>query len=294
MGSITEYSREPIPQDVQIFVWKRDEGKCVKCGSNENLEYDHIIPVSKGGNNTARNIQLLCQTCNRSKSNKIGGQSLPSTSNITESHQEVIFDEIELPIEGSWESVYEQAKDYYWGQGEIEKDLEEAYKLFNQAAKLGCIQAYWFLGHMFLDGDGIKKDEGWALLTFVEGINHGDYRCWAELAYMFLSKGEINEMRNCWAKYFNSEHFKNNITYDLFLYSNVWYACKYLSSSYAIQNNLKIDQENEFMEYLYPLREELIYAFTDIVKANEENPSLADDDTVDRYKKILTDIRNWE
>lgn len=52
-------------------VWRRDEGKCVKCGSRYNLEYDHIIPVSKGGSNTARNVELLCQDCNRKKSDEI-------------------------------------------------------------------------------------------------------------------------------------------------------------------------------------------------------------------------------
>ena len=64
-------SREPIPEDVRFFVWRRDGGKCAKCGSKENLEFDHIIPVSKGGSNTERNIQLLCEKCNREKSNKI-------------------------------------------------------------------------------------------------------------------------------------------------------------------------------------------------------------------------------
>ncbi|WP_408962540.1 HNH endonuclease [Pseudanabaena mucicola] len=48
-------------------VWRRDSGQCVKCSSRENLEYDHIIPVSKGGSNTTRNIELLCEACNRSK-----------------------------------------------------------------------------------------------------------------------------------------------------------------------------------------------------------------------------------
>jgi len=61
------YKRPSIPEKTRIEVWRRDEGKCVKCGSNERLEYDHIIPISKGGSNTARNIQLLCETCNRSK-----------------------------------------------------------------------------------------------------------------------------------------------------------------------------------------------------------------------------------
>lgn len=64
--------REPIPQDVQDAVWNRDGGRCVKCGSQENLEFDHIIPFSKGGSNTIRNLQLLCKKCNLEKSNKIG------------------------------------------------------------------------------------------------------------------------------------------------------------------------------------------------------------------------------
>lgn len=61
-----------ITQKVKDLVWNRDGGKCVECGSNENLEFDHIIPFSKGGANTYRNIQLLCENCNRSKSAKIG------------------------------------------------------------------------------------------------------------------------------------------------------------------------------------------------------------------------------
>jgi hypothetical protein len=64
-------TRTKIPDDVRIFVWQRDEGRCVECGSKEKLEYDHIIPVSKGGSNTARNVQLLCEGCNRKKSDNI-------------------------------------------------------------------------------------------------------------------------------------------------------------------------------------------------------------------------------
>jgi hypothetical protein len=60
-------AREPIPDDVRVFVWNRDGGRCVRCQSRERLEFDHVIPIALGGANTARNLQLLCETCNREK-----------------------------------------------------------------------------------------------------------------------------------------------------------------------------------------------------------------------------------
>jgi tetratricopeptide (TPR) repeat protein len=61
-------TRSPIPEAVRHAVWRRDEAACVRCGAQENLEFDHIIPVSRGGANTERNLQLLCERCNREKS----------------------------------------------------------------------------------------------------------------------------------------------------------------------------------------------------------------------------------
>ena len=63
--------REKIAESVRLFVWQRDEGKCVKCGSQEKLEFDHIIPFADGGSNTERNIQLLCEQCNRQKGKNV-------------------------------------------------------------------------------------------------------------------------------------------------------------------------------------------------------------------------------
>ena len=63
--------RERIPDDVRLFVWQRDAGHCVRCGADEDLQFDHVIPVAQGGGNAAENVQILCGRCNRGKSDRI-------------------------------------------------------------------------------------------------------------------------------------------------------------------------------------------------------------------------------
>ena len=63
--------REAIPRLIQREVWQRDGGRCVECFTRERLCFDHIIPFSKGGGNAVRNLQILCEPCNLSKSNRI-------------------------------------------------------------------------------------------------------------------------------------------------------------------------------------------------------------------------------
>lgn len=61
-----------IPASVKIEVWKRDNGRCVICGSETNLHFDHIISFSKGGTSLkSENIQLLCAAHNLMKRDKI-------------------------------------------------------------------------------------------------------------------------------------------------------------------------------------------------------------------------------
>jgi 5-methylcytosine-specific restriction endonuclease McrA len=45
--------------------------RCLACGSDGPLTIDHVVPVSKGGANTAANVQPLCGPCNSSKATKI-------------------------------------------------------------------------------------------------------------------------------------------------------------------------------------------------------------------------------
>ena len=56
-----------IPKAIKELVHERDNGTCQTCGSTENIEFDHIVPISKGGVSIDSNLQLLCRSCNRRK-----------------------------------------------------------------------------------------------------------------------------------------------------------------------------------------------------------------------------------
>jgi len=71
VASTMKPRREAIPRQVQREVWQRDGGCCVQCQTRALLCFDHIVPFSRGGSNTIRNIQLLCESCNLSKGNRI-------------------------------------------------------------------------------------------------------------------------------------------------------------------------------------------------------------------------------
>jgi len=69
--SVTEHARL-IPSEVKKEVWKRDGGKCVICGDDKNLHFDHDLPFSRGGTSlSAKNVRLLCMKHNLQKSDKI-------------------------------------------------------------------------------------------------------------------------------------------------------------------------------------------------------------------------------
>jgi len=69
-------SRKPISKSQRYDILKRDNFTCQYCGRSApevRLEVDHVMPVSKGGNNSNDNLKVACRYCNGGKSNKVSG-----------------------------------------------------------------------------------------------------------------------------------------------------------------------------------------------------------------------------
>lgn len=58
-----------------LDILKEYKFKCAYCGKEFTLfnreTHDHVIPLSKGGNNTKENVVPACQSCNTRKHNKL-------------------------------------------------------------------------------------------------------------------------------------------------------------------------------------------------------------------------------
>jgi hypothetical protein len=54
------------------FIEQNEDARCLYCNTNlshENATADHIIPISKGGNNTQVNLVVCCKDCNNERGN---------------------------------------------------------------------------------------------------------------------------------------------------------------------------------------------------------------------------------
>lgn len=60
-----------IPSAVKKEVWVRDGGKCVLCGADDEIHYDHELPFSRGGSSTVDNVRILCAQHNLEKGARI-------------------------------------------------------------------------------------------------------------------------------------------------------------------------------------------------------------------------------
>ena len=64
--------RKSIPVETRKIIYKQSGGRCAICGKQidfNEMELDHINPISLGGNSNQSNLQCCCVSCNRMKGN---------------------------------------------------------------------------------------------------------------------------------------------------------------------------------------------------------------------------------
>jgi 5-methylcytosine-specific restriction endonuclease McrA len=68
-----------VPASLKLAIWRRARGRCEyesahekrRCGSRFALQYDHIVPVARGGRSSADNLRVLCAGHNRAEADRI-------------------------------------------------------------------------------------------------------------------------------------------------------------------------------------------------------------------------------
>lgn len=64
-------SRIMIQKPTRALIYQRDDHTCQYCGSQKKLTIDHIVPRSRGGQDTWENMVVACSTCNTKKGNTL-------------------------------------------------------------------------------------------------------------------------------------------------------------------------------------------------------------------------------
>jgi len=69
---LRRYARIPYKTIVlsRKNILKRDNNRCLYCGSREKLTIDHVIPKSRGGDDSWENLVSACTDCNHRKGNR--------------------------------------------------------------------------------------------------------------------------------------------------------------------------------------------------------------------------------
>jgi RNA-directed DNA polymerase len=97
-----------LPKRVTILL-KRQKGKCNHCGLNimdgEQMEVDHILPISMGGKNIYSNLQLLHRHCHDSKTANDGSGCTHEKGHVVEEPCEVKVSRTVLKTSGSREGI---------------------------------------------------------------------------------------------------------------------------------------------------------------------------------------------
>lgn len=204
--------------------------------------------------------------------------SLPSVSDELD---EFVLSNYEAPSEG--DKIFDEANAYYTGDEDSLQDYREALRLFNQAAKLGSIDAYELLGDMYENGLGVREDKQRALEYYKTGTRKGNFICYSKMGQLFLNQwantGQMDETLKsnafkCWDRFFHDAALNPDMQ---FRSGASMYSCIALYINFCLLSNLPVKKYALMSE-----RKEQIMDFILIAMAHSDDES-----------SIWEPIANW-
>ncbi|MBT9098721.1 GIY-YIG nuclease family protein [Methylovulum psychrotolerans] len=104
-----------------------------------------------------------------------------------------------------WTTLFEEAKTYYYGSDDEIEDYTEAMRLFRQAAKLGALPAYRFIGDMYKYGKGVRENKNKALESYKEGARKGSAYCYWAMAMLFVDESNDEKAEKCFSLFLKTK-----------------------------------------------------------------------------------------
>ncbi len=100
------------------------------------------------------------------------------------------------------EGLYWMAEKLLWGYEGVDKDPAEAFRLFKQAANLGCSDAQIRLGQLHEYGKGTKRDPSAAFLNYQGAAEAGNFYGFAFLARLLSRSTNVDRADGLWERFF--------------------------------------------------------------------------------------------
>lgn len=97
-----------------------------------------------------------------------------------------------------WLQAFVEAEAYDYGLGDVLEDAAEAFRLYQQAARLGSILAFRRLGNMSAAGRGTARSTEEALAYFKKAVQLGDYVSYGNMAMLYFEQGHEANEQKCW------------------------------------------------------------------------------------------------
>jgi len=200
-----------IPRSTQFKVLKRENGICSECGQavkDEDIEFDHIIPWSKGGSSDSNNVRLLCKTCNKKKGNRFEEKCL------VKSLSEHIIPPVPLDSIFVIYEIITTAHKYcadndrfptpldfcrFFGRRKVKEEDERAFELFNE------------IGSFFTSKkpDDLKKEE-FEILKYRWGFKNNEFHTLKDTSNKYYI--DINTLLKIEMAFINRLGFQVKIT----------------------------------------------------------------------------------